>query len=268
MRSAWAPLLPRDRMRFGSSAMASSARVVVDSREAALIQLFQAHAEGFEVAALPCGDVMVEYEGGNRGWICERKTGADAASSLKDGRWKDQKNRLYESGKRPVFIFEGDLRDAGPMYKSVFGAWMGLSSRGQGCAIVLRSWDITETFDILCTLVERLEHAPPSSPPVGTSALAAPKLASKQEKNNEAHNVFLRQLMCVPTISEGIARKLAEEFSSLTALQEALAADEFPTIYVTDKQKLGKARLQHLKRHLLPATAHSDVDAPDPKPAE
>ena len=85
------PLLPADRMRYGSSQVEpmASARVVIDSREVGLIQLFQAHADGFEVAALKCGDVMVEYGDGCRGWVCERKTGADAAASLKDGRWKD-----------------------------------------------------------------------------------------------------------------------------------------------------------------------------------
>ena len=94
-------------------------RVVVDAREHSLIELFKTHAEGYEIETLPVGDFMVEYDNSNRGWICERKTGADAAASIKDGRWKRQKDRIFDSDKRPVFVFEGDLREAGSLYKSV-----------------------------------------------------------------------------------------------------------------------------------------------------
>ena len=138
-------------------------RVVVDAREHSLIELSKTHAEGYEVAPLPVGDFMVEYDNSNRGWICERKTGADAAASIKDGRWKSHKDRIFDSGKRPVFVFEGDFREAGSMYKSVFSAWVGLSSRGQGCALVFRTWDVGETFDLLCALVASRPTGEPTS---------------------------------------------------------------------------------------------------------
>ncbi len=53
------------------------ARVVVDNREHGLIELFKAHADGYEIESLAVGDVRVEYEHGPRGWICERKTASD-----------------------------------------------------------------------------------------------------------------------------------------------------------------------------------------------
>ena len=45
------PMMPRDRMVYGSNAGASSpmARVVIDARERDLIELFKANADGFEV---------------------------------------------------------------------------------------------------------------------------------------------------------------------------------------------------------------------------
>ncbi len=238
-------------------------RVVVDAREHSLIELFKTHAEGYEVAPLPVGDIMVEYNNSNRGWICERKTGADAAASIKDGRWKDQKQRILDSGKRPVFVFEGDFREAGSMYKSVFSAWVGLSSRGQGCALVFRTWDVGETFDLLCALVGRLEHPPPCAPlSTSSSTLDAPKLASKRDKNADC--VFIRQLMCVPSVSEHVARALVDHFGNIVALQEALkkSPKTFPIIDLGNKQTVGKAQIEHLAKHLL---GHASPDEPEQK---
>ena len=93
-------------------------KVTVDSRERTLLKLFRELSDGFETRALPVGDVEAEYENG-RGWLCERKTCADLAASLVDGRWKEQTSRLFSSGKQIVIIVEGSLRDAERMYSNV-----------------------------------------------------------------------------------------------------------------------------------------------------
>ena len=66
-------MLPHDRMVYGPSSGGTAspmARVVVDNREHGLIELFKAHADGYEIETLPVGDVREEYEHGARGWIC------------------------------------------------------------------------------------------------------------------------------------------------------------------------------------------------------
>ena len=237
------------------------ARVVVDRREHALLELFREHAEDYEIESLPVGDVRVDYEHGGRGWICERKTVLDLAQSIKDGRWRDQQNRMLESGKRPVFILEGDMLEVSravseQMRKSVFTAWLNISTGG--CALTFRTMDVRDTFETLTGLVLRLEHPPPSCPLGPSDALSAPKLQSKRARNGEPHNVFVRQLMCVPSISEHVAEALAAHFDNLVALQEALRDQKrFPTIEL-GKQKLGKARLRHLVAHLLGSPEGAD----------
>ena len=85
----------------------------------------------------------------------------------------------------------------------------------------------------------------------------APKLISKREKNADC--VFVRQLMCIPSISENIAKVIVEHFGNLVALQEALRTPKtFPALELGLKQKLGKARVQHLAKHLL--------EQPEPAP--
>ena len=61
----------------------------------------------------------------------------------------------------------------------------------------------------------------------------------------------MRQLMCVPSISENVAQKLYERFGTLTALQTALREKNFPRIALDERRTLGKVRKQTLMKHLL-----------------
>ena len=148
-------------MRARTARAARMTKVTVDSRERTLLPIFRAHSDGFDVAPLPVGDVHVEYADG-RGWVCERKTAADLAASLVDGRWKEQTSRLFSCSKKVYIIIEGDLRSADGMYKHVFGAWLNMSLRG---VVVLRTWDANETFATLASMIEKLEHWVPGASP-------------------------------------------------------------------------------------------------------
>ncbi len=73
----------------------------------------------------------------------------------------------------------------------------------------------------------------------------------KRKRDADKNLVYLRQLMCIPSVSEGVAKKLQEHFGSLHALQEALAdIDTFPSIHMNEKSCIGKARLHKLREYL------------------
>ena len=58
--------------------------------------------------------------------------------------------------------------------------------------------------------------------------------------------------MCIPTISENVAKKLLEKFSSIKELQKALNNKaEFPKIMLDPKNSLGKKRIETLCKYLL-----------------
>ena len=86
----------------------------------------------------------------------------------------------------------------------------------------------------------------------------------KRKRYAEKQIVFIRQLMCAPSISERIARKLLAHFGGLPALQRALAdLDAFPKIR-RDKSCLGKAQQKHLAAYLTqpaPSSGESIVGA-------
>ena len=225
-------------------------KVVVNSRERTLLSIFRAQSDGFDVAPLPVGDVHVEYADG-KSWVCERKTAADLAASLLDGCWKEQTSRLFSCSTKAYIIIEGDLRNADGMYKHVFGAWLNMSLRGVD---VLRTWDANETFATLASMIEKLEHWVPGAPPRNDGGLSIPKLKGKMtsKRARDANAVETRQLMCIPSISENIARKLLQHFGTMSRLRVALSdLASFPVVQLNGKTKLGRARLRHLTRHLL-----------------
>ena len=218
-------------------------QVRIDSREKGLIRLFQGAGVAHQVAALPVGDVVCQYESG-RAWIAERKRSDDLAASLKDGRWREQSVRLFGSGHQIIYMLEGDFRDAAGMYPNLLGLWMNSELRRNCC--VFRTIDLEETALVLRGLMAKLEHAPSYAAP--THGLAPP--LSKRKRNEDDNVVFLRVLMCVPSISEAVARKLAEHFDNLTQLQESLRSSKFPTIQLSEKTALGKARIAKLAKYL------------------
>ena len=68
--------------------------------------------------------------------------------------------------------------------------------------------------------------------------------------------MFARQLMCVPSVSEGIATKLVQHFGDLESLQAALCdVRGFPRIQIGNKTFLGKARIAMLAKHLVNSVA-------------
>ena len=81
----------------------------------------------------------------------------------------------------------------------------------------------------------------------------APPATKHTPEKSEADSVFVRQLMCVPTVSERIATALSKHVGGdLESLQEALRdIRTFPKVQIGEKRFLGKARIKKLARHLL-----------------
>ena len=71
------------------------------------------------------------------------------------------------------------------------------------------------------------------------------------QRQRDEETVWIRQLMCIPSISERIARLLLDHFGDLRALQDALEdLNSFPRIRLDDRTCIGKARLRTLTRYL------------------
>ena len=210
----------------------------IDFREKGLINLLQCLKP--TVASLAVGDIICSYEE-NTVWVMERKTADDLAGSIIDGRWVDQTARLMTSGYRYVFfVVEGDLSSTSLPHQTLLGACLNAELRPG--SHLIRTACIEETALVIKQLGEKLAGGLPGIP----SGLQ-PK--SKRERDSET--IWKRQLMCIPSISERIARLLLEHFGNLRELQDALEdLKSIPKIRLDERTCIGKARLRILARCL------------------
>ena len=76
-------------------------------------------------------------------------------------------------------------------------------------------------------------------------------LQPKSKRVRDAETVWIRQLMCIPSISERVALLLLDHFGNLRALQDALEdLNSFPRIRLDARTCIGMARLRILARYL------------------
>jgi ERCC4-type nuclease len=193
----------------------------------------------FQVKSLTIGDVTCSYEDGSA-WVAERKTADDIAKSIIDGRWAEQTSRLMSSGYSYVFfIVEGDLAASTLPHTTLLGACVNAELRAG--SHFFRTACVEETALVIQQLVNKC-----TTPP-GIPSGIQPK--SKRVRDSET--VWIRQLMCIPSISEHIARQLLGHFGSLRSLQDALAdLDSFPRIRLNARTCIGKIRIQMLAIYL------------------
>ena len=173
--------------------------IYIDQRERDLLR----HIAEAHVKTLPLGDIRVGDI------LLERKTGADFAASIRDGRWRNQKARMLECSLTCMYIIEGPLTHHSIPYKTLLSA-MGNTVLRDGMQI-WRTQDIRETVAIIFMLARKTGTA-------STSTLAAPKMKCKHDEEH----IYERMLMCIPGVSEHIARSIKDTYPTLRKLRSAL----------------------------------------------
>ena len=216
--------------------------VAIDHRERELIRVLSQSGIPHCVETLDVGDIVCKYAEHHM-WIAERKRVDDLGKSITSGRWQDQLNRLYATGCCIFFLIEGDIRSTSVNYESLLGACINAELRQK--SHVIRTLTIDETACAVKHLIKKGRH----TPGIPIAVLTAP--VSKRKRNADREECWIRQLMCVPSISERIARKLLDEYGTLQAIQTALVdIKTFKKVQLDDKTSLGKARLKTLSFYL------------------
>ena len=221
--------------------MAQMFELTVDKRERHLLALFG--DGGGRPEALELGDILCKYPDGSC-WVAERKSTQDLANSIKDGRWDEQKGRFDSSGLHIFYILEGDVKGVeGLPYGALVGAYTNLLMH-PGISTALRTANIYETKFVLTQLASKCQGVAKPMP-LGV-------VSSKRKKEDETRNIWIRQLACVPTISEHIAATILDHFGSMSALREALSSPEtFPVVQLSRDSCLGKKRIAKLATILV-----------------
>jgi ERCC4-type nuclease len=219
----------------------------IDYREKAIIKHFEEFKPyiKYTIINLPVGDFVFK-KNNDVYYIIERKTIFDLASSITDGRFREQKQRLLDSINLPdniVYILEGNKNEKkyGNISKSIIDSSI-LNLIFKHKYNVIHTINDVDTYDILLALYKKLE-----SNDFNKKLETNFKLIKKGDAIN--NNMLTTMLSVIPGVSINISKKITETYTTLPILintyEKIVDISErgklLSTIQVTDKRKLGVA---------------------------
>ena len=243
----------------------------VDSREDALHGLFQINLVGtkhqLRSEALPVGDIILSSADGETDYIVfERKSLADLAASIRDGRYKEQSLRLQAfpgvHNHNVVYIIEGDFSRYNERFskigKGALQSAMCSLNYYKGFSVV-RTMSVVETYDIIHSYANKLAASPApyghyqgvgASPPPYCGAL---KVKQVKCENITPQNIGEIMLCNIPSVSTKTAAVIMKKYGTLGALMDALkgSADCLDDIRLETQRKLSKQCIQNIYNFLM-----------------
>ena len=228
---------------------------------------------------LPLGDVIICDDLGQEKAIIERKSLADLAASIRDGRYKEQSFRLNQCSlhnHQIYYVIEGDLRyykpfKGSPDKKALFSAMTSISFF-KGFSLQ-RTMSLEETAEWLLYFTLKIEkegarpfysvpatheptthepttHEPASHEPASheptthESATAYAEVIGKRIKkdNITPENIGEIMLSQIPSVSPVAAAAIMQQFGTLAALLTAIQADATSLNAITTVNKNGQRK--------------------------
>jgi ERCC4-type nuclease len=216
----------------------------MDYREHGAIELLKDMPITQEVILLDVGDFQI-YKEDQLYLTIERKTEADLNSSIKDGRWREQKERLdilRQGGSRVVFLIERiDVSKSAFLDKKVLdGAILNTVFRDD--YPIIFSDGLKHTVELIDTLYRKIEKG--EFEKQRGSSIETTSSSLKKKMTNS--NFFLTCLSSIPRVSVDIATKIQEHYKNLDELLVAFKAGNSELLSGIElgkgekKRKLGK----------------------------
>ena len=185
---------------------------------------------------LPLGDALICDDDGKVRLLIERKTLADLASSVVDGRYKEQGARLEQCGlpRHHVFyLIEGDVgrfrgkmkRMSGDTLRSCtisMAVIKGFSVHTVSCLGESARWVVQLAKKLGTSGGSPLYHENGDTPMCPTTA---PVCTSAKKDGCTPENAALRMLAQVPGVSVATASAISAAYPTIRALVEALSAN-------------------------------------------
>jgi ERCC4-type nuclease len=222
-----------------------------------------------ESKPLDVGDVRICGE--NTTLLFERKTFADLAASIKDGRYKEQKARLMSvspSHHHITYIFEEmpfptQICPHRTMYglsQSVFaGMVMNTLYRDGIHVLFMDTIEDTAKWVLLCAQ-KISQHPEKFRSPVeirDSDYTQCIKLKSRRMDNITPDQCFIMQLSQIPTISNTLAKSIAHVFPTMSNLYQTLMPLDRETRLskFRDIPKIGRKKAELVHAYLFPDNA-------------
>lgn len=264
----------------------------VDMRESDLFSLFQLNLKvvpdgvtskpthSLQSEALPVGDVILSSADGETDYIVfERKSLADLAASIRDGRYKEQSLRLQAFPNVPnhnvVYIIEGDFARYNERFskigKGALQSAMCSLNYYKGFSVV-RTMSVMETHDIIHSYANKLAASPapygyyhchhdvggPAQSEEGgvdgsPTYCSVLKVKQVKSENITPQNIGEIMLCNIPGVSSKTASAIVKKYPTMRALMDALTTGEncLDDIRLETQRKLSKQCIQNIYNFLM-----------------
>jgi ERCC4-type nuclease len=174
----------------------------LDNRERKLIALLE--KENITVAQLDIGDFEIKIDnlkGIEKRFVFERKTLGDLESSIKDGRWREQKMRCIASGCNIVYVIEGLDDKYFETNMSVVTAIINLILCDNIKIVMTKN--LSGTADLIRSLMQRIKKDPGKYllGSIINYSYEQCQIQSRKKNNLTHRTVLINQLCCVPGVS-------------------------------------------------------------------
>lgn len=270
-------------------------KVVVDTREKKLFQYLKKVIPttlcSIEIKVLTLGDVLITNEEGDIIFVIERKSIADLAASILDGRYTEQSyryNKMKTHNHNIIYIIEGVMNDLTLRFsnidkKSIYSAMISIQYM-KGFSL-FRSSNLEDTAYYISRLVHKLKqpkktlyykegHEKRENTTImidisgnGTSTQTDPSItqfeytdavkSSVKNKQITKENINVLFLNQIPFVSHTTSKCIVEKVGSIYELVKHLKEDEcyldtFKYMNSSGKErKLSKKSIDSIKHYLL-----------------
>ena len=201
--------------------------IYIDYRERALLDICESYDFYYKEKNLLVGDVHIIRDKDSLTYIIERKTMDDLSSSIIDGRYKEQKQRLLESGAYVIYIIENFNKksEKGVNYDTLLSSLFLMQKRDN--IHIIRTKDLYETFQYMKILTKKILD----------DGITKPSSICIQKKNHNT-DVFMSMLLCIQGISTNIAMNIKRYFNSISEI----------VIYIQNSDKTDEAKFTHIDK--------------------
>lgn len=197
------------------------ADIIIDSRENDLWSFFERFPikSNFSKEQLSIGDIHFKINN-TIVLIIERKEYKDFENSIKDGRYREQKNRLLKSNVPIMYIFEG-IYSQSSINNTLISAICNCIIRDK--ILVYNTKTIEDTFNfIVCLSSKLLEfnwlETIDNNSEISKSSISPLDLAKITKKSTFKDNIFELQLMQIPGIGSKCAQAIVHSYPSMMSL--------------------------------------------------
>ena len=254
-------------------------KIVIDCREQSLIKLLtneindNAHCFKKEVkvetGSLPLGDLIIYDDNDQELIIFERKSLADLASSIGDGRYSEQSFRLNEHplhNHNIIYIVEGNFNnyksygriDSRALHSSIFNL---MYYKG---FCVYRTFSVQETSFLICRFLDKLSREKSqlgyyngNKEKIDNIHYSEVCKNSTKKSQITIENIGIIMLMQIPNVSSQCAQTIMKNYESLIDLivdlqENPKCLDECTFLNSSQqKRKISKTAIENIKKYLM-----------------